>query len=432
MRTHPSQKTISQLYKYRANLDLEPPFQRQKVWSEKKQQYFIDTVIRGWGIPKMYFLRLSKKNAPTNLYACIDGKQRMTSIYNFLEGNLTLNKEFTSSYAGKKYADLPEKVQNLFDDYKINIEEATDATDDEISELFKRLQGGVSLNSGEKLMANGGDLCGVIKSFAQLPFFAKKILLSDTRYTYFTICTQLTYLENHGISNLSYSQLENFIKNGQDLKSAGFELKSKLKKVQEVLDKLNIIFDVPPSYFKNRASIVSAYLLISDLIEAGNIDTKHKQIKLFFDKFMKELDNELKKGSKATNAQLINYQSAVTQGADKQKSIHTRQEILKERLIKFDPSFHSYFNKHKDPVIKLNNLYDQFEIKLGKSSEVDNWIFSQKPRLKKIKCPSSKKPESLPTHVRHSFHHSKHGKFDVADIRSSIKILEDLIDKLPK
>ncbi|PCJ22002.1 MAG: hypothetical protein COA96_14980 [SAR86 cluster bacterium] len=432
MKTELTDKVVNRLYKYRANIDLEPQFQRQKVWSTKKQQYFIDTILKGWGVPKMYFLVLSKKGSATNLYACVDGKQRLTAIYNFLGDELSLNTEYSGIHGGKKYSELTEKTQDQFDEYQIDIEEVSEATNDEISELFKRLQGGTPLNSGEKLMAVGGDLCKKIKTFSTHKFLKEKILLSDTRYTYFTICAQLTYLENHGISNLSFTRLENFLKQNKSTATAGFELKSNLKKIKEVLDTLKTIFDVAPTYFKNRASVVSTYLLISELIDKGSIDDKHHQIKAFFDKFMKDLEEEVEKGSQAKDAQLISYQSAVTQGADKQKSIKTRHEILVDRLIKFDPSFHTFFNKNKEPILLFNELYEKFGIKLGNGAEIDKWIFTQKPHLKSFTCGRSKNKESLPTHIRHCIHHKRHGTYTIPELRKAIKLLDELKTKLPK
>ena len=147
---------------------------------------------------------------------------------------------------------------------------------------------------------------------------------------------------------------------------------------------------------------------------------------------MKDLEEEIEKGSQATDAQLISYQSSVTQGADKQKSIKTRHEILIDRLIKFDPSFHTFFNKNKEPALQFNELYEKFGLKLGNSTKIDEWIFAQKPRLKRITCGRNSNEESLPTHIRHCIHHKKHGTYTNSELRKAIKLLDELKSKLPK
>lgn len=421
MRTKFKPQPIRRVFKYRNGIDLSPEFQREKVWSEKKQQYFIDTILKGWGVPKLYLAVESE-----NDYICVDGKQRLIALFLFLSNKLRLNKKFSGSDGGKFYTNLPPTKQDIIDDYKLPIEEVRNYTEEEISELFKRLQGGSPLNSGEKLMAISGDLKKRIKKFAIHPFFKKKAALPNKRYTHFTVCTQLVFLELNGIANLSMSSLEKMIRGNESLDNAGLAIKSKLLKVKKVLDTMESMFPDKCNYLKNRATIVSFYLLVSEFMDKIELQGILVKLHKFFNSFMKELNIEIGKGVKATDAQLINYQSAVTQGADKQKTISLRRSILLDRLIKFDPSFHKIIFPHVDPVVQFDDLYGEFENKLGNSTAVDVWIFSKKSRLKKYKCRKNKPSESLPTHIRHCIHHKGHGKFNSDELKRAIKILEEL------
>jgi len=426
MRTKFKPQPIRRVFKYRNSIDLYPEFQREKVWSEKKQQYFIDTILKGWGVPKLYLAVEGE-----NYYICVDGKQRLIALFLFLSNKLRLNKKFSGSDGGKLYTNLPPTKQDIIDDYKLPIEEVRDYTEEEISELFKRLQGGSPLNSGEKLMAISGDLKKMIKRFAIHPFFKKKVALANKRYAHFTVCTQLVFLELNGIANLSMGILEKMIKDNENLGNAGLAIKSKLLKIKKVFDAMEEIFPDKCHYLKNRATIVSFYFLVSELMDKIELRGILKKLHRFFNSFMKELNAEIGKGVNATDAQLINYQSAVTQGADKQKTIGLRRSILLDRLIKFDPSFHKIIFPHTDPADRLDDLYGKFEDKFGNSAAVDAWIFSKKPGLKKYKCRKNKPNESLPTHIRHCIHHKRHGKFSSNELKRAIKILEELKGLMP-
>lgn len=103
MRTKFNPQPIRRIFKYRNSIDLDPEFQRGKVWSEKKQQYFIDTILKSWGVPKLY-LAVEKEGRD---YICIDGKQRLTALFSFLSNRLKLNKKFSEIDGGKFYSDLP-------------------------------------------------------------------------------------------------------------------------------------------------------------------------------------------------------------------------------------------------------------------------------------------------------------------------------------
>lgn len=427
MKTTFKPQPIRKIFKYRNNINLDPEFQREKVWPEKKQQYFIDTILKKWGVPKLYLAVADADN-----YICVDGKQRLIAIFSFLSNKLKLNKKFSESDGEKTYKNLSKNKQDIIDDYKLPIEEITNYTEEDISELFKRLQGGVSLNSGENLMAVTGDLKNEIKKISKHNFFKNSIVLSNKRYSHFTVSAQIVFLEINGISNLSMSKLEDMLKIHKDLSNSGVHIKSKLAKIKKVLDEMEIIFPKKCPYLKNRATIVSIYLLISEIVDKKEIKPFSDKIYKFFTLFMKQLDTEISKGVKAKDAQLINYQSAVTQGADKQKTINLRRSIILERLFEFNSDFYYIFNPDQDPKIKFDNLYGKFEIKFGNSVTVDKWIFSKKPRLKKYNCRAGKSTESLPTHIRHCIHHKSHGNFILSDLDRATKLLKELERSIPK
>ncbi|MEO0908549.1 MAG: DUF262 domain-containing protein, partial [Pseudomonadota bacterium] len=45
----------------RGDIDLQPDFQRQEVWSVKKKKRLIDTILRGWSIPPVHFVILHQE-----------------------------------------------------------------------------------------------------------------------------------------------------------------------------------------------------------------------------------------------------------------------------------------------------------------------------------------------------------------------------------
>ncbi|MFA6525026.1 MAG: DUF262 domain-containing protein [Patescibacteria group bacterium] len=423
MKTRFQTMSINRLFKYRERIDLEPSFQREKVWSSDKQQHFLDTLLKGWGVPKLY-LQLDESPSGKRNYICIDGKQRLTSVFSFLENRIPLSKKYSGEFGGKYYLDLPDKIQNKFDDYKLHIEEVTDPEEKEMSELFKRLQLGSPLNSGEKLMAIVGDMHNLVKKYSVHPFFKKKVALPNTRYAHFTVCAQVCCLETVGITDIPLRKLELFFSSHEDFRSSGFELKTKIQKIKEVLDYLNKMFAAESPDLRNRASVVSIYLLVSDLIDKGNIKGKENKLRRFFATFTKELRNEIEKGVGAKDAQFINYQSAIIQGADDQKSIKLRREILLNKLYSYDPFFYRIMHPQLSPIEKFSNLYGNVEDRLGNSQRVDDWLVSKKPRIKTVTCRGKK--ETFITHIRHCIHHNKHGKYTKLDLRNATNLLNQI------
>lgn len=163
--------TVARLYVERNSIDENPPYQRESaVWSPEKQELFIDSMINNYDIPKIYFhdLRPLKQ---LKKFAVVDGKQRLHTIYEFLGSKFSLAKDFKinedSEYEGvqpgMKFKDFSEVDRERFKGISLSIALIQDAIEDDIDELFFRLNNGEPLNGAEKRNARGGDMNVLIK-----------------------------------------------------------------------------------------------------------------------------------------------------------------------------------------------------------------------------------------------------------------------------
>lgn len=110
-------------------------------------------MIEGYPIPPFYFARRSDKR-----YDALDGLQRSTAISEFLREEYVLTGDTPPimdedgnpiEVAGKKMSELPEWAQDNIKDYSLTIYYFEDITDDEITELFFRINNGKPLTSIE-------------------------------------------------------------------------------------------------------------------------------------------------------------------------------------------------------------------------------------------------------------------------------------------
>lgn len=434
MDTKYTQQAINKIYKKRDKIDLSPDFQREKVWKKARKQYFIDTLLKGWGIPKIFLLSTDDKTEDKKNYACIDGKQRLLAILEFISNDYPTGIKFDSVLGEKLYSELPEALSDKFDDYLLPIEEVTNASADEISELFKRLQLGVPLNSGENLMAVSGYMKDQIKGFSDHNFFKNKVSIQNTRYSHFVVCTQIAFLEINGITNLSLNKLEDFLKQNKDKTKIGYNIETKLKKIKLVLDYLDKVFSTKSDVLKNRATIVSFYLFISMFIDTANIENKETKFKTFFEKFSRELNKQIILGTEATDTKFIHYQNSVIQGADKQKAIKNRQDVLAQKLLEYSKDLYKLLNPQTSLEDKFSDMFDKIEKKHKKQEAINNWVISQNAKVPyATNCNAHSnltQKETLPVHIRNCIHHKTHGTFTSAQVEKSIKVLEPMIKNL--
>ena len=149
-------KTIDDIVRlYRDNkLDLEPGFQRQSVWNTSDRKKLIDSIVRNYPLPSVFFYK--KQENGDLIYYVIDGKQRIESILMFL-GEMRGKFEAKCLLPG---AERPEQVswkmlkrkqlQHLITGYKLPIIEV-DGELATVIELFVRINStGKALTGQEK------------------------------------------------------------------------------------------------------------------------------------------------------------------------------------------------------------------------------------------------------------------------------------------
>lgn len=104
-------------------------YQRDKVWSDEKKSFLIDSILKNYPIPPV-FLRLKiNKDTGATTYDVIDGKQRLSTIRDFIDGKIQLPDDFgddiigNSELNGAYFSDLDkfEKYKKQFWRYRIPI-----------------------------------------------------------------------------------------------------------------------------------------------------------------------------------------------------------------------------------------------------------------------------------------------------------------------
>ncbi|MDD2709255.1 MAG: DUF262 domain-containing protein [Verrucomicrobiae bacterium] len=129
----------------RGKLILQPDFQRQFVWDRKKASRLMESVLLSVPLPIIY---LSEQ--PDGKEYVIDGQQRLTSFFSFIDGTfpagepfkltgLTAYKEFNR----KGFSELPEQVQDKILDYTLRTVTLLKQSDADLKfEIFERLNTG--------------------------------------------------------------------------------------------------------------------------------------------------------------------------------------------------------------------------------------------------------------------------------------------------
>ena len=244
------------------------PIQRQSgQWEgdKLKKSLLIHSILANYPVPPIYCLK-EPINDKDYSYSILDGKQRLNTVFDFLDGKYPLDEEtpsvviddVTYDLGGKYFTDLDMECQQELLRFKFTIYGFEDASDDLIEEIFFRLNNSTPLTKPQKAMP----LCGVqnakfIKSLLADKFFSEICQFSALqRRKSDDMCTLLQAMmlldsryEGYEYSSISADEIMRYaasIKNNysEEQKELLFDIIDYLEKVfpeqEKLLKKINI------------------------------------------------------------------------------------------------------------------------------------------------------------------------------------------------
>lgn len=346
-------RALDKIYKRRDRYEI-PDWQREEVWNTAKKQELIDSILRGWKLPKFYFLRSDKE---AEEFEVVDGQQRLVAIFEFFANQLALEPETAKEFGGKYYEDLPHSVSDAFDDFEIEYDEISEAGDEELKEFFQRLQQGLPLTSSEKLNAVHSKLRDFCRELANHKFFAK-VAFANKRYAYFDIASKVAVIEIEGIdAGLRFDDLQATFEAQKAFSSAS----AVAKRLQATCDYMNRVFIKKDPQLRNRSIVQSILTLGARIVSTGHGSGFEKRLHTFITSFLTELSRQVELGNEATDRDYLLFQDSVN--ANVRAGARTRNEILLRKLIQSEPSFATIF----DPTIVAESGLSKDIKRLGES-----------------------------------------------------------------
>ncbi|KAH8119271.1 hypothetical protein DFH11DRAFT_1686192 [Phellopilus nigrolimitatus] len=148
---------------HEGHIDLNPPYQRAFVWPQEKQIALIESIFRNFYIPPVLFFVRPESDVDSDLplRVCMDGKQRLSSIQAFFDGQVSYRDPLTKkkfyytvppSQSSKKVV-IPQKFKDIFANKQITCVEFRKIDPAIERDIFQRVQMGVTLTAAEKLAA---------------------------------------------------------------------------------------------------------------------------------------------------------------------------------------------------------------------------------------------------------------------------------------
>ena len=379
MKRYKDDWAISRTYARKDSIDPNPQYQRVPTWDIARKQLFIDSLIRDLDVPKLY---LTKAKNPEYEWEVVDGQQRLRAIWEFKDGIYGLSKEFDPVndhiVADKYYEDLHYEVKEELDSYSLSIVILEEEKEQEIEEMFLRLQNGMSLNSAEKRNAIDGNMRDFIRGVTLThKLFTASASFENKRYAYDEYAAQMMRIEMlNGPTIISAARLGQMYEDGKNFKKNSAEA----TKFKRVLSFLSRAFPEKSSAL-TKANLVSLYTIASELLPIYALSQRGKDFGEWFIGFEKRRD-EYNENPQQDDDEIHAYSLAVSQGTGSLTSQRIRREILRNDLLASIPDLalldeqrlftedqrHAIYRRASGECVNPDNNPD-----CGRDCTWDNW-----------------------------------------------------------
>lgn len=338
-------KTLIDDYIYR--IDLDADYQREKIWSRKNQEELLDSIIKDIDIPKLYLARVESDDNFD--FECIDGKQRMTTLLDFYKPEPGSDNPLSVRIAGEKYTykrlqrELP-KLATKIDDFELTLVIYPEIDEEEfLREIFRRLQLGIRLNTGELLKTYTGSLRDfVFEEMGENAPFLKHTNLSEKRFsrqfTLAQICINSFEKAKSGdFARARYDDLADFFKDKYDIDNKD----KNLVRIREVLEIMDNDFGQEAAAISSRAVAVSAYLFVENLV-LGKKKSTIPKFASFYVALIREVQKNLKRLGKFLPPEntlvLEEFHKYISQASVEPYSVKRRQLFLERAFAHYQAS----------------------------------------------------------------------------------------------
>lgn len=181
------------------NIVFNHPMQRKPgQWNDEQQSLLIHSILANFAVPQTYALQMF--DGDYDSFSVLDGKQRLTTIYEYMKDGFKLSEDTPTvniqkrvavidengqrkqkisveeyEIAGKFFSEIDCKLQDKLKDKVLSVIVLASCTDEEIEDQFYRLNNGTALTKDQKTRVLLGDeLSAFIDRVEASEFFSEK------------------------------------------------------------------------------------------------------------------------------------------------------------------------------------------------------------------------------------------------------------------
>lgn len=257
------------------------PIQRASgQWNALQKSLLVHSILADFPVPPLYLIKYKTEGNDT-MYQALDGKQRCTSLFEFIDGGYSLHSSTPLAtiegteydLANMHFEDLSEECKDTILGFRFTIYVLEDATDEEIEEAFARLNNSTPLTLIQKARTEmGTELAQWTKEMVQFQFFTQGVALSlvqARRESELEVLLQSMLLMDAKEDNYNYKaiSMREVMKYCRDIRTVYSEQKRDV--IQCLAEYLSEAFTEKHKFLKK--SNIPMIFIVADLAMAQNV-----------------------------------------------------------------------------------------------------------------------------------------------------------------
>ncbi len=286
------------------------------VWTPKQKSELIHSILAEYYIPSICMLRSmgydETQEKDVSYYSILDGKQRLSVIFNYMEDGFKLHKTTPSIkdvdgeevvLAGKKFSQLPKEIQGDIKKFKFSIVSLEECTPQEVEMMFYRLNNGSPLTKVQQSRALlGGEGAAYVNSLLEMNFFkkCKVTTFQKRREDNLGVIFQSLMLmdESYQWKTLGATEIANYCEHLRDNFSVEMqcEIFNTIKLLSEIFTDENIEANLRYAKKESVVSFLTKINLTSIVHVARELSKYNINVEsalMFFDDFFREDSSDL-------------------------------------------------------------------------------------------------------------------------------------------
>lgn len=314
--------------------------QRSYCWEKARKSALIESMIIGYPVPAVFAKRIDdgsngENKKGNNIYYIMDGKQRLSTVKEFLNDEFALtqlspityfdtdaDKDVEINISGMKFSDMPDGLKDFISSVMFNVVYFDNLTKEEEKELFKRLNAGKPLSAKSRTLASAKNIEGLLDIGSHKLFMEMLTEKSRDNKNHAVIVAKAWTMLNNDVGMISFAS--------KDLNPMVEELDITDEEKEELINVFDFIVNVHEELIDNHEKAVAKKLytethlvsLIPYIKMAIDNDINEPMFGEFLVNFFKTENNsdvyasynEACSGGVASNASIVTRHTALGEG----------------------------------------------------------------------------------------------------------------------